>query len=115
MKKEIRSLRIASVLHRAISRVLMEGKLFNNKNVIVSKVKLSKDFKKADIYVVLSSLSGKDCAADIVINEINRSAWLIHKSLLVYVNLRFVPKLVFKLDLAFNNFVNINKILGNRT
>lgn len=56
MKKEIRNLKIASVLHRAISRVLMEGKVFN-KNVTVSDVKLSKDLKKADVYIVLSSLN----------------------------------------------------------
>lgn len=56
MKKEIRNLKIASVLHRAISRVLMEGKVFN-KNVAVSDVKLSKDLKKADVYIVLSSLN----------------------------------------------------------
>ncbi len=56
MKRKIRNLKIASVLHRAISRVLMEGKVFN-KNVAVSNVKLSEDLKKADVYIVLSSLN----------------------------------------------------------
>ncbi|WP_353273812.1 ribosome-binding factor A [Wolbachia endosymbiont (group A) of Ennomos erosarius] len=132
MKKEIRNLKIASVLHRAISRVLMEGKVFN-KNVAVSDVKLSKDLKKADVYIVLSSLNiqvadysdpEKRRAGDpsednydinTVVNEMNQSAWSIRKSILCYVDLRFIPELVFKPDLAFDNFVNVSKILHNHT
>lgn len=138
MKKEIRNLKIASVLHRAISRVLMEGKVFN-KNVAVSDVKLSKDLKKADVYIVLSSLniqvadysdsekstwisasrtgdpSENNCDINTVINEMNQSAWSIRKSILCYVDLRFIPELVFKPDLAFDNFVNVSKILHNHT
>lgn len=52
MRKEIRNLKIASVLRRAISKVLMEGKVFN-KNVVISDVKLSGDLKKADVYCVI--------------------------------------------------------------
>ena len=138
MKKEIRNLKIASVLHRAISKVLMEGKVFN-KNVAVSDVKLSKDLKKADVYIVLSSLniqvadysdpekstwisasctgdpSENNCDINTVVNEMNQSAWSIRKSILCYVDLRFIPELVFKPDLAFDNFVNVSKILRNHT
>lgn len=135
MKKEIRNLKIASVLHRAISRVLMEGKVFN-KNVAVSDVKLSKDLKKADVYIVLSSLniqvanysdpekgmwshtgdpSENNCDINTVVNEMNQSAWSIRKSILCYVDLRFIPELVFKPDLAFDNFVNVSKVLHNHT
>lgn len=132
MKKEIRNLKIASVLHRAISRVLMEGKVFN-KNVAVSDVKLSKDLKKADVYIVLSSLniqvadysdsekrrtgdpSENNCDINTVVNEMNQSAWSIRKSILCYVDLRFIPELVFKPDLAFDHFVNVSKILHNHT
>jgi ribosome-binding factor A len=115
MKKEIRSLKIASVLHRAITRVLMEGKVFNQ-NILVSNVKLSKDLGKADIYVVLSSLSeNDDCDINSIANEMNKSAWSIRKSILCYVDLRFIPELVFKPDLGFENFVNVNEILHNYT
>ncbi|MGL9758193.1 MAG: ribosome-binding factor A [Wolbachia sp.] len=135
MKKEIRNLKIASVLHRAISRVLMEGKVFN-KNVVVSDVKLSKDLKKADVYIVLSSLniqvanysdpekgmwshtgdpSENNCDLNTIVNEMNQSVWSIRKSILHYVDLRFIPELVFKPDLAFDNFVNVSKILRNHT
>ncbi|WFW29856.1 MAG: ribosome-binding factor A [Wolbachia endosymbiont of Menacanthus eurysternus] len=114
MKKEIRNLKIASVLHKAISRVLMEGKVLLDKDVIISKVRLSKDLKKADVYVVLSSLRkrGHD---DVIINEINRSAWLIRRFVLCYVDLRFIPELFFKTDLGFSNFIKVSKILNNRT
>ncbi|MDR2831487.1 MAG: ribosome-binding factor A [Rickettsiales bacterium] len=138
MKKEIRNLKIASVLHRAISRILMEGKVFN-KNVVISDVKLSKDLKKADVYIVLSSLNRPviqvtdqmqipvSCAGmtlgqpeddydiNTVVNEMNQSTWSIRKSILCYVDLRFIPELVFKPDLAFGNFVNVSKILHNHT
>lgn len=138
-RKEIRSLKIASVLHRAISKILMEGKIFN-KNVVVSEVKLSKDLTKADVYIVLSSLnkpviqvfdteiqtpapraemksdwSEDDCDIDSIVNEMNKSAWSIRKSILRYVELRFIPELVFKPDLGFDNFVNVNEILHNYT
>uniref|UniRef100_A0A1A9VJP1 Uncharacterized protein n=1 Tax=Glossina austeni TaxID=7395 RepID=A0A1A9VJP1_GLOAU len=118
MKKEIRNLKIASVLHRAISRVLMEGKVFN-KNVAVSDVKLSKDLKKADVADysdpekstwISASCTGdpseNNCDINTVVNEMNQSAWSIRKSILCYVDLRFIPELVFKPDLAFDNFVN---------
>ncbi|QKX03200.1 ribosome-binding factor A [Wolbachia endosymbiont of Litomosoides sigmodontis] len=111
MKKKIRNLKIASVLRRAISKVLMEDRVFN-KNIVVSDVKLSEDLKKADVYIVLSSLNKEDYNINTIINEINQSSWLIRKSILNYVNLRFIPKLVFKADLAFDNFVNISKVLS---
>ncbi|WP_264686116.1 ribosome-binding factor A [Wolbachia endosymbiont (group B) of Polyommatus icarus] len=116
MKKEIRKLKVASVLHRAISKVLMEGNVLNEK-VVVSDVKLSKDLKKADVYIVLSSLNIQNDNDDIstVVNEMNQSAWSIRKSILCYVDLRFIPELVFKPDLAFDNFVNVSKILHNHT
>lgn len=126
MNKEIRSLKIASVLHRAISVVLNEGKVFDKK-VLVSEVKLSKDLKKADVYVVLSSLNTQemqntvlhteenDDDIDSIVNEMNKSAWLIRKSILSHVDLRFIPELVFKPDLGFNNFINVNNILDKYT
>lgn len=128
MTKEIRSLKIASVLHRAISRVLMEEKIFRQ-IVVISEVKLSKDMSKADVYIVLSSLNtvnsehssflAQECSEkfeddiDSFISEINQSAWFIRKSISKHVQLRFIPELVFKPDLAFDNFVNVNKILHN--
>lgn len=131
MRKEIRSLKIASVLHRAISVVLTEGKVFNKK-ILISEVKLSKDLKKADAYVVLSSLNtttlntgaqsvsrtgdqSEDYNINSVVNEMNKSAWLIRKSILCHVDLRFIPELIFKPDLGFNNFVNVNNILDKYT
>jgi len=128
MKKEIRNLKISSVLHRAISRVLTESKICNQ-SIVVSEVKLSKDMSKADVYIVLSLLNGplsitsglSSCipneiqgqVGDIhsVVNEMNQSAWLVRKSILHYVKLRFIPELVFKPDLAFDNFVNVDEIL----
>lgn len=128
MKKEIRNLKISSVLHRAISRVLTESKICNQ-SIVVSEVKLSKDMSKADVYIVLSSLNGplsitsghSSCmpneiqgqVGDInsVVNEMNQSAWLVRKSILHYVKLRFIPEIVFKPDLAFDNFVNVDEIL----
>ncbi|WCR53068.1 MAG: Ribosome-binding factor A [Wolbachia endosymbiont of Ctenocephalides orientis wCori] len=131
MRKEIRSLKIASVLHRAISVVLTEGKVFNKK-ILISEVKLSRDLKKADVYVVLSSLNtptldtgaqlasrigdqSEDYDVNSVVNEMNKSAWLIRKSILCHVDLRFIPELIFKSDLGFNNFVNVNNILDKYT
>lgn len=115
MKKEIRNLKIASVLHRAISRVLMEDEVFN-KNIVVSGVKLSKDLRKADVYIVLSSSNNQsESTHESSIGAVNEIAWSIRKSILRYVDLRFIPELVFKPDLAFNNFVNVSKVLHNYT
>nr|CAH7721315.1 unnamed protein product [Callosobruchus chinensis] len=75
----------------------MEGNVLNEK-VVVSDVKLSKDLKKADVYIVLSSLNIQNDNDDIstVVNEMNQSAWSYP-------------------DLAFDNFVNVSKILHNHT
>ncbi|MDN5247711.1 MAG: ribosome-binding factor A [Wolbachia endosymbiont of Tyrophagus putrescentiae] len=111
MKKEIRRLKIASVLHRAISKILMEDKVFE-RNILVSSVELSKDLSKADVYIVLSSLNEGGCDINSAAHEINKSAWLIRKSVSHHVDLRFIPELIFKPDLAFENFINVNKILS---
>ncbi|OEY86851.1 ribosome-binding factor A [Wolbachia pipientis] len=110
MKKEIRNLKVASVLHRALSMILMKNNILS-KSVLISAVKLSKDLNKANVYIVLSSANGESDNINPIINEINQSIGLIRKYLSQYVNLRFIPELVFKPDLAFNNFININQIL----
>lgn len=128
MKKEIKRLKVASVLHKAISNVLMEGKFFSKK-IVISRVELSKDLGSAHIYIILSSLNNstfsfisienkyKDAlhegnhSIDYIVNEINKFAGSIRKSVLNHVNLRFTPKLIFKPDLSFDNFIEVNKIL----
>ncbi len=110
MKKEIKSLKIASVLHRALSIVLMKSSI-SSKNILVSNIKLSKDLRKANVYTILSSVNKEAHDIHAVINELNKSAWLIRRGLSNHVNLRIIPELVFKPDLEFNNFVSLNQTL----
>lgn len=110
MKKEIRKLKVASVLHKAVSKVLIDS----HKNVLISGVELNKDLSKADVYIIISSLSNESCDISSIIHEMNKSAWLIRKSVSGHVQLRFMPNLIFKPDLGFHNFVNINRVLQSQ-
>ncbi len=110
MTKEIKSLKIASVLHRALSTVLMKSNI-SSKNILVSNIKLSKDLRKASVYAILSSVNKEAHNIHDVINELNQSAWLIRRCLSNHVNLRIIPELVFKPDSEFNNFVSLNQTL----
>ncbi len=113
IKKEIRKLKIASVLHKAVSKVLINDRILY-KNVLVSGVELNKDLSKADIYIVTSSLSNESCGINAIVDEMNKSTWSIRKSVSEHVQLRFMPNLVFKPDLGFHNFVNVNRMLKSQ-
>ncbi|UWI82960.1 ribosome-binding factor A [Wolbachia endosymbiont of Howardula sp.] len=112
MQKEIRQQKIASVLHRALSRISLQDKILN-KNIVISHVKLSKDLKIAYIYVLLSALlcntmtqdneiQNKSLDITNVVNNLNDYSYSIRREIFDYVEMRFIPKFIFKSDVQFN-------------
>ena len=95
MEKRVSKLMMQSVLCRAIAKIFMEGKVCSQ-GVSVSKVNLSNDLKVANVFIALSFWSKEDKHS--ILAEIKKSSYFIYKLLLKDVNLRYVPKLNFKLD-----------------
>ncbi|WP_333023491.1 ribosome-binding factor A [Wolbachia endosymbiont of Pentidionis agamae] len=107
MRREIRKLKLESVLNRALLRFFIEKKgseVF--KGVAVSSIKLRSDLEQAEVYLIPSSLNKGSSDINNLLNEVNKSAWLIRRSILHYVDLRFIPQLIFKPDLTFNHYVS---------
>ncbi|AHC39252.1 30S ribosome-binding factor RbfA [Ehrlichia muris] len=110
--ENFRSLKIASVLNRAVSKVLMQDiYLVDGHLVTVSKVEVSNDIRNATVFIVLpqNCSNKKD-----LIQTLNDSSYFIRKEIFSYVNLRYIPRLYFKLDHCFDNLVRVNQILESQ-
>ena len=110
--ENFRNLKIASVLNRAISKVLMQDiYLLSNHLVTISKVEVSNDIRNATVFIVVpQNCSNKED----LIQKLNDSSYFIRKEIFSYVNLRYTPRLYFKLDHCFDNLVRINQILESQ-
>ena len=110
--ESFRNLKVASVLNRAISRVLMQDIYLISSNIVsISQVEVSNDIKNATIFVVISD----DCPnQEDLIKELNDMSYFIRKAIFSYVNLRYVPRLYFKLDYHFDNLVKVNQLLESQ-
>ena len=104
-----RNLKVASVLSRAISKVLVQDFFSVSSLVTISKVEVSSDIRNATVFIVVSSDSYDKEA---VIRELNDSSYFIRKAIFSHVDLRYIPRLYFKLDYYFDNLVRVNELLG---
>ncbi|QGR02536.1 30S ribosome-binding factor RbfA [Ehrlichia ruminantium] len=110
--ESFRNLKVASVLNRAISKVLMHDFYSISCNVInISQVEVSSDIKNATVFVVIS---GDSANKEELIKELNDMSYFIRKAIFSYVDLRYVPRLYFKLDYHFDNLVKVNELLESQ-
>ncbi|CEI85523.1 30S ribosome-binding factor RbfA [Ehrlichia minasensis] len=110
--ENFRNLKVASVLNRAISKVLMQDICLANSHLItISKVEVSNDIRNANVFIIIS----QDCTdKEAIIKELNDSSYFIRKAIFSYVDLRYIPRLYFKPDYCFDNLVRINQILESQ-
>ncbi|ABD45050.1 ribosome-binding factor A [Ehrlichia chaffeensis str. Heartland] len=109
--ESFRNLKVASVLNRAISRVLMQDICLFNSHITISKVEVSSDIRDATVFVIIS----QECSdKEALIKELNDSSYFIRKAIFSYVDLRYIPRLYFKLDYCFDNLVRVNQILESK-
>ncbi|MCU7611598.1 30S ribosome-binding factor RbfA [Anaplasma capra] len=103
-----RSLKVASVLKRALARMFI-CEFYDLSNVLsISNVKVSGDTRNATVFVVVrDKLANKGE----IVAALNDASDSIRRSVFKYLKLRYVPRLHFKLDVEFDNFLRISEIM----
>ena len=78
-----------------------------NVSITISEVSVSPDLKAATVYVM--PLGGKQ--QDRVIAGLRRASSFLRSKIARIIGLRSIPRLDFKIDTAFDNSSNLNKVL----
>ena len=104
-----RSEKVASLIKQEVSHVLQtELRDPNVGFVTVTRVGMSGDLKRAVVHV---SVLGRDKDRDQTVEHLNHAAGFIQKELSSRVTLRYLPKLVFKLDESLDRSMHIEGII----
>ncbi|MGN7618463.1 MAG: 30S ribosome-binding factor RbfA [Ehrlichia sp.] len=110
--ENFRNLKVASVLSRAISKVLMQDVCSISSSLItISKVEVSINIRNATVFIIVSQ---DYLDKEAIIKELNDSSYFIRKAIFSYVDLRYTPRLCFKLDYGFDNLVRVNQLLESQ-
>lgn len=107
-----RQLRVGEQIRHVLSEILREGgfrdpDLDKPELITVTAVELGPDLKHAHTYVM--PLGGKD--ADKIIEALNRAASFLRGELARRIDLRYTPKLSFKIDNTFDESARIDRLL----
>ena len=106
-----RQLRVGEMIKQALSMIFLkdEAKLPNvqTKGITVTEVRMSQDLKIAKAYVL--PLGGKN--AEQIIQILKDYSFLIRKILSQKVELKFLPKLLFRKDESFEYAEKIENLI----
>ena len=106
-----RQLRVGEMIKQSLSIIFIknEAKVPNLETnmITVTEVKMSQDLKIAKAYVM--PLGGKN--ADEIIKQLKEYSFLIRKILSQKVELKFLPKLLFKKDESFDYAEKIENLI----
>ncbi|ASI47726.1 MAG: 30S ribosome-binding factor RbfA [Anaplasma ovis] len=106
---KLRSLKVASVLKRALAQLFVR-EFYDLSGVLsISAVKVSEDARNATVFVVIGDRLVDN---DGVVAALNDASNSIRRSVFRYLKLRYVPRLHFKLDVEFDNFLRISEIMA---
>ena len=111
-----RQMRFSELIRSLISECILVEDFYNLeisiKSITVSFVKMSKDLRMANIYIV--PLGGKDKTN--IINSLNDNKYIFQKFLSkAKLNSKFTPKIHFFLDDTFDEAEKIEKLLSNES
>ena len=109
-----RQMRFSELIRSLISECILVEDFYNLdisiKSITVSFVKMSKDLRMANVYIM--PLGGKDKAN--IINSLNDNKYIFQKFLSkAKLNSKFTPKIHFYLDDTFDEAEKIEKLLLN--
>lgn len=110
-----RQLRVGEQLRHIIAETMQRGHfrdeilIDNASDVTVTEVRPSPDLKQATAYVI--SLGGHDM--DQILPALNNNAAIFQKDINSKSNLKFTPKMRFKLDTSYENVQKLDEILSN--
>ncbi len=106
-----RQLKVSEELRHSLSGIFRQGSFYepalSGISITVSEIRISPDLKNATVYV--SPLGGQ--APEGFLETLNEIAPQLRYELTRQVNLRFSPKLFFKMDNSFAVASNIDAIL----
>ena len=110
-----RQLRVGEQLRHIIAETMQRGHLNseilldNAANVTVTEVRPSPDLKHATAFVI--SLGGQDMEQ--ILPALNENAHEFQRDINSKSNLKFTPKIRFKLDTSFENVQKLDALLDN--
>lgn len=106
-----RQLRVGETLRHALVQVLARGEIrdpdLHEVSVTVTEVRVSPDLKNATAFVM--PLGGE--GVETVVKALNRAAPFLRRSLAQQVTTRYLPRLGFVVDTAFEHSQHIDEIL----
>ena len=110
-EKTSRSHKVSEIIRKAISEVLVKNELPLDTPfefpINVVKVEMNSDLKIAYVYIVTHE---KIDEAEIIL-KLNSCKQYLSREVTNLINLKFVPKLVFRNDKSINEVSNIEKLL----
>ena len=110
-----RQLRVAELIRRNISEILLKNELYEealvNVPITVGEVRCSTDLKLATVFVL--PLGGKN--GQEVVKSLAKNKGVIRNILGKNLNLKFVPELRFMEDKTFDQMDQTSKLLQNPT
>ena len=109
-----RQLRVGEMVRQIISdcltRDVIQDPVLLNFPITVSKVRMSKDLKIANIFIM--PLGGENIQE--IKNILNLNKFIFQKELALSIKTKFTPKIIFYIDDTFIEADKINKLLSNK-
>ena len=113
-QKSSRYLRVAEIIKKAVSEVLLRNELPLNPNfqfpLSVISIEMSPDLRIAYVYVN----THENLEKDEIINRLESCRKYLAKEVNQLINLKFVPKLIYRYDLTIEKYDQISKLLETK-
>ena len=110
-EKTSRSQKVSEIIRKAISEVLVRNEMPLDTPfkfpISVVKVDMNSDLKIAYIYVI----THEEIEEDEIILKLNSCKHFLSREVTSLINLKFSPKLVFRIDRSIDEISNIEKLL----
>ena len=108
---ESRKLKVGEEIRHAISKIFERGVLrdpnLQDITLTVTEVKMSNDLKSAVAFVVPMGSSNQDQ----IIKGLNHASFFVRKKITEFITLKFLPKIIFRIDNSFDKFQKVDSIL----
>ena len=108
-----RHFKVTENIKKSISEILLRNELpidqSFNLPLTVTEVKMSEDIRTAYVYVS----SYDDLEEQVVLSRLKESTYYIAKEMTKIVSMKFLPKLIFRIDSLSENYEKISQILNS--
>ena len=110
-EKTSRSHKVSEIIRKAVSEVLVRNEMPLDAPfkfpISVVKVEMNSDLKIAYIHVI----SHEKLEDDEIILKLNSCKYYLSREVTSLINLKFSPKLIFRIDRSIDEMSNIEKVL----